>query len=258
MARIFEDGFESGDTSKWDAETTTRGTLEVVNKPYAGSKGLKCATQSTNQAANARVEKNINVDELWARAYYWIDETLPLTADNDRFYIIRLQTATEKYINAGIVRVSGATKWVIIGSEPFSYWTGGTQLGTEVTQKSEWVCVELHAKVNNSEGEIELYINGERVAYNEGDASEIDSITSVMFGMTGKAMTGSDHPSATEYPVTLYVDQCVVADSYIGTEVPPPPTVAEQISTMINTMMSLLMVVLIIRMMSSMLKTVKK
>jgi len=257
MARIFEDGFESGDTSKWDAETTTLGTLEVVNKPYAGSKGLKCATQPTNQTANARVEKNISADELWARAYFWIDETLPLTVDYDRFYIIRLQTATEKYIDAGIVRVSGATKWAIIGSEPFDIWDG-TQLGTEVTQKSEWVCVELHAKVNNSEGAVELYINDQKVAYMDADASAIDGITSVMFGMTGKATTESAPPSATEYPVTLYVDQCVVADSYIGAEVPPPPPLSEQINEMMNTMISLMMVVLIIRMMSSMLKGLKK
>jgi hypothetical protein len=255
MPRIFEDGFESGDTTAFDGVDLSNATAEVVDtKAFKGKYSLKCVMPATGDNANARVVKNISKDEVYVRAYFWIERQMPPDND-DRYALIRIIEASGNYAATfQIYKTGGVPRWKITGKATTGFAAG--KLGSAVPTEPQWICLEAHVR-RGTDGLMELYVNGVKDIEYTGDASGIETLTQVQVGIAAKSGTTSAPPAPSSYDLEIYTDDMVIADEYIGLYTPPPPTLAETITEMMNSMISILMTVLVMRMMFSMLKSMK-
>jgi len=218
MARLFEDGFDSGDFSLWTAQENVQGinTIEL-QLPHTGLYAGRFYTNPTTLAAYSRVVKDITPDvDIYARAYVNIQKGLPLLAAGDRFYLIRFEDASHAYLaTVGIRRTTNnEDKWLLIGKSgtPFA----PAVYGSIVPATPTWVCLELHVRIATA-GAIEVYVDGVKIIEVLGDTTSFAGIASVAFGITTKSATAST------FDVDVIVDDCVIAQEYIGTSVTPPP-----------------------------------
>ena len=172
---IFQDGFESGSTSRWSSTRTTyRDIVSVTNNiPYSGSYNARFYTSgSASGRENAYLRKSINAaPDVYASAQFRIVGNVTVSRilhdNDDRFYLLRLtnERGTDLAL-AGIKRENGVNKWVL-----FAGTQGKTSSAIPVST-DRWYDVKLHwDSVNNI---AELYVDGNKllsITATRGDTS---------------------------------------------------------------------------------------
>lgn len=213
---IFADGFESGNFSKWDGASQSNGTSSVVpvpakanTLPFLGTHVAEFKFASTSGAGYAYVYKNVNSSEIYARAYFYIGQGLPLPANNDRFYLIEFNDPTTYMGVLGIRKVNGTARWVLVGKAGTSF--GYAKYGSALPSTPQWICVELHLKVGTN-GVLQSFINGKLDIQMSGNNSAWGNIKRIMFGIPIK-MGPPNAPS--NYAIDAYLDQCIIATVYV-------------------------------------------
>jgi len=216
MSPIFADGFESGSFSRWSGVAESNGTASVVSVPvsvdtlaFLGSRVAEFNFASTSGGGYAYVYENVNSSEIFARAYFYVGQGLPLPAVNDRFYLVEFSDAAGYLGVLGIKDVNGTDRWVLVGKAGSSF--SGPVLGSALPSTPQWVCVELHLKVG-ANGVLQSFINGKLDIQMSGNNSAWGNISRVMFGVPIK-MGPPNAPS--DYAVNVYLDQCVIATVYV-------------------------------------------
>lgn len=218
MPKIFETGFESGDLSDFDEVTQNLGFATVEQFPYSGVYSGKFTIDPTLVYAYVRAYKYLNMPVVFARGLFYISQGLPLPADNDRFYFIRIHNAAGLYVaTVGLRRSEGnPTRWVIAGG----YLENGEQRFYEVYGLSappnagEWICIELvYDSINNL---VELYINGKLEISIAMNFTETGNANAVAFGITAKPGQTDSPPSNSLYTVEVFADEIAIGNTYIG------------------------------------------
>ena len=115
MTVIFEDGFETGDTSLWDITDSTAGdTVAASQEKYVrGTWSLKCTTNGDGGTEYARVRLTMaGMAELYCRAYVYV-KTNGIDAATDNMVFIRFREATSAttVAAAGWYNDGGTLKW---------------------------------------------------------------------------------------------------------------------------------------------------
>jgi hypothetical protein len=208
---LFQDDFESGDFRVWNGTYSSSGSTVVeAGNAYEGSyhgsfntdavvSGVNCAYSYVDLAS---------VSEVYARAYYYIVDGLPLDDNGDRFGLIAFEVGGQLQTTFRIYRSDGVDKFNIIGYNG----TGTVQKSADGVLPTEgrWYCLEFYIKVHSSRGEYRCWINGvERITITDLDTSRFGSgVTRVLFGLTSSVNV--------QHPVNVYGDCVVVSTRYVG------------------------------------------
>jgi hypothetical protein len=193
-AKLFEDGFESGDFSKWSV--LAGGSVTSGEAHHGTYKAVFSSGYVQAQFAP--------VDHCFMRAYVMF-KTFPANGTDCTVFGIWKSTSPNRYMaEVRVTNVSGIVKWRM------RYYDNGTYYYVNSEQQNPvldtWYCVEVEAKSNTLTGaESRIYVNG----------NELTDIT-----QTGKS---NDYPINQCYiwvnnGLTIWYDCVVVNSAYIGPE----------------------------------------
>lgn len=225
MTRFFEDGFE-GNLQNWSTYTAILGSVEIRPFPFRGEYSGYFVTQPTLEEALAHVAKTVTADNIYVRAYFYIQQGVAAMQANDRFYLICLiGTDNQNTALIGIRREgTQAPKWVLWRRKE-KLVTGGFAGGhiygaSPIDLTPQWFCLEVH--YSKLTGEYQVYVNGNLEITDIVDSSQHPSIGRVEVGIRKTGATGTAYDPTGQYIIEVFGDQVVFADTYIGSELPPP------------------------------------
>ncbi|MBS7634464.1 heparin lyase I family protein [Candidatus Bathyarchaeota archaeon] len=215
-SRIFSDGFESGSFNAWSGTAVTSGETATVvtSRRHHGSYSAKFTTNGGGAASstseNAYVYKSIDVDEVYVRGYFYIENGLPLSDNNDRFYFLRLYGSSIAIAYAGIRKINGADKWTVyLRTDKGGSWTDA--VSGPLPQVGKWYCIEIHWKKDPSNGLMELYVDGVKII-------SVTNVNTAPYGNAKRLDFGIVNAVGVQKSLTVYGDCLVIAKTPIGTE----------------------------------------
>ena len=213
---VFEDGFESGDFSRWSGTITvgtgSACTVETLH-PFSGDYNGRFYTPNSEGTTN-RAYAYYNIPgqpmELYARAYVYIASGLSgLTETDDRFSVLGLFLDGSWTLNGlAIARYSDGSIRFQMRYLRDNYYLAAAWLLTLTPEENRWYCFELYAKLHSSEGVYRLYIDGSLVLERTGLNNNFAGINIVRAGISFSIDVDGE--------VLVYVDDVVVSTSYIG------------------------------------------
>lgn len=201
--QILNDGFESGDFSRWTDTNVWNGTLSVVTE--AKHQGVYSAKAVKNAGVSGQQysSKNFTAQPtVFLRAYFRF-------ADPHSSYAELMSTWGADW--------NWLTYVALVGSPSSSVWrlyyhNGASELSVNsspfVLDPNKWYSVELKTVVHGSEGEARLYIDGVEVAgVTNIDSDEHGNIIVVAAGLFW---------SGDSKAMTWYYDDVIVSDVRTG------------------------------------------
>lgn len=199
--RLFCDGFESGDTSRWDAEDTGgAGSITVVSDTvYMGERALRVQGDPGSGYAGAwkSVFSPSGETDQWLRAYWYLP-----AADGFGAEVSSMAASGFTY---DIVVAANST-----GSNFHTHgWPVNSRVDiTRVVPADTWTCIELHVHFDSTAGTIALYFDDELVAEATGRDTTVPSALPVITaGFGWKSTTATN---------VVYVDEIVADTARIG------------------------------------------
>lgn len=222
---VFEDGFESGDTSEWTSTTTTGTTISVVDTDkHCGTYSAKIINFDAVDD-KGRFEKDLgNYAEIYMRMYFKFD----VAPDGDgRIHLIEAKDADNNTIHFFLNLHKDATnyRWQIY------LWEGGTEGGFEIYYSSyftfnadTWYCIEGGYKIHASDGFGKVWADGNLVI----DQTGKDTTTEDQTHTNQLVLEIRRRDNAESSNRTIHLDCVVVDSSYIGPEsANTAPTIGE-------------------------------
>jgi hypothetical protein len=192
---------------------TTAGNKAVISNlnPYQGTYHAGFQTSSIPSGVNyaySYLDLVTPVSEVYARAYFYIANGLPLNDDEDRVGLIGLEVNGQLQTTLRIYRSGGIDRFNIAGLNGSSSISKSTDNVYPVEGK--WYCLELYIKVHGSTGEYRAWINGvEQITItNVNTALYGSGVTRVRFGLT--------YTSNVQHTVQVACDSVVVSTGPIG------------------------------------------
>jgi hypothetical protein len=205
-AKIFDDGFETGDFSKW---TVKSGGFVTSGDAHHGT--YKAVLNVSGQYDQA---KFTSVDHCFFRAYVMF-KSFP--ANGTETTILGVYNTSSIYMSeARVANVNGTLKWKL------RYYDNGAQY-TAVSEQQKpvlntWYCVEVEGKSNSTTAaESRIYIDGTELT----DVSQTAKNNNYLINCAYIWMNGA---------VTLWYDCVVVDTAYIGPEADNVPPVFSAIT----------------------------
>jgi len=199
---IFQDGFESGDTSLWTGEDKNATvTVDGVN-PYSGSFAMKIVKSAANHYAAVYKDLGVAQDELYGRVYVYWDNN---PTNNTEIRFTGYKASGSSFVTAGLRNSGGTIQWYVkyLKNSATVYDTYN-----ETPSTSTWYYLELYAKIDGAAGAIALSRNGTEIISDSGfdnnDHGNIDLYK-----------VGADYETSA-YTVTSYTDCAVLSDAAIG------------------------------------------
>jgi hypothetical protein len=210
---LFEDGFESGNFSVWDGTYTTSNDYSTVASiyPYEGTYHSCFETHATPSGVKYAYCYRIlspTVSEVYARAYFYIEDGLPLDDNDDRFGLISFEVGGQSQCTFRVRRSGGVDKFDVIGYDGISTVSKSTDAVYPV--EGQWYCIEFYIKVHSSTGEYRAWINGvEQITMTNLDTTRYGTgVSLVRFGLT--------YTANVQHSVIVYCDSVVISTRYIG------------------------------------------
>jgi fibronectin type 3 domain-containing protein len=207
LRQIFNDGFESDDFSRWSGIFQSNGTISVQSiDPQFGTYHSQFVSDATNWDGYGGSYFNIPTTQtsLYFRAYYKFD-SLP-SANGREYKFSRMHSPqTWEFVSVSLRRENDTYFWRLrfkgnfVDSPPFT------------PQTNTWYSIELYAKVNTSEGEARLWVDGELKAFLSADASADTRISRV------DAWVYKNEAPAQK---TFRIDSAIISTIYIGPGTP--------------------------------------
>jgi len=210
---IFEDEFESGDYSAWTGVSTTTGDNASVTalNPYTDRYASQFQTDAIASGTKyAYCYKSLSsaFTDVYARAYFYIADGLPLDDNDDRFGLIGFEVGSQLQCTLRVRRSGGVDKFNIVGLNG----TGSVSKDSDAVFPVEerWFCIEFFIRVHSTIGEYRAWINGvERITITNIDTTRHgDGVSHVRFGLTSTINV--------QHRVEVYCDSAVIATSYVG------------------------------------------
>jgi hypothetical protein len=207
----FSDGFETGDTTKWDAAIQTNGIISVEGlNPRFGTKHLRCVSNAGTGQKRVFVQKFITAGNIkHIRAYIYIAPSVVGSAERVTFMALYPSGAPTNYI---------ATV-TLLGTKLVSYFrnAGKYAYADSALELSHgaYHCLELGVKVGAGDGELHVWLDGTEVI-------TLLNLSNSEFGSVLEARAGISFTEAVESQ-TVDMDEVAIGDSYIGPVLPPKP-----------------------------------
>ena len=213
LPNLFEDGFESGDFSKWNGTSLTSGETATIVSTLAHH-GTYSARFTTNgggatERAYSYVNSGLNPQtELYVRGYFNIESGLPMLDTDDRFnFFSFLNSSSATIASAGVRRIGTSDVWSITG-------VAGTWNANTGPSSNQWYCIEFYIKIGAPNGALTMWIDGQVVLNQTGlNMATPISITQLRSGLV--------FVSNINAMVTVYSDCIAISNNYIGLEESP-------------------------------------
>lgn len=192
------DNFDDGLFNRWDYKLDTYGVLSQSTSPVRSGGSLHAATTRADLESQARwcasvLDKQKSGD-IWLRYYNYLPSSVVITSHFSSGVISELQ---EPYWG---VWTAVQSNRVDIGTSFDSFYQGD-----QAFPRDRWVCVELHIKVDPTAGQLELFLDGTRVAYSPNPLNTVPAM-----GYTN-AEVGIHYAETTQGPVEVYTEDVVLA-----------------------------------------------
>jgi hypothetical protein len=195
-AKIFEDGFETGDFSKW---TVKNGGYVTSGDAHHGT--YKAVLNASSQYDQARFT---NIDHCFFRAYVMF-KSFPTTGLETP--ILGVYNTSGIYMaEARVGNFAGTLKWRLRFYNGTTHYTVTSEQQKPVLDT--WYCVEVEGKSNTTTGaESRIYINGNELT----DVSQTGKNNNYLINCAyiWESVTGG---------VTQWYDDVIVGAGYIGPE----------------------------------------
>lgn len=210
---LFNDGFESGNFNAWNGTQTTSSDQAVIAStlPYDGVYHARFQTNSITSGtkyAFSYVTITPAISEVYARAYFYIADGLPLNDNEDRFGLVGFEVGGQLQCTFRVYRSGGTDRFNIVGLNG----AGTVQKSTDAIYPTEgqWFCIEFYIKIHNTEGEYRAWINGvEQLTLTNLDTTHYGTnVSLVRIGFTATINV--------QHPINLYCDAVVLSTRYIG------------------------------------------
>ena len=210
---LFNDGFESGNFNAWNGtQTTTDDSATVISlNPYDGAYNAQYQTNavaSGTKYAYSYVSLATPITEVYARAYFYIADGLPLDDNDDRFGLIAFEVNGQLQCTFRVHRSGGTDKFNIIGLNS----TSTVQESTDAIYPAEgqWYCLEFYIKVHSTQGEYRAWINGvEQITITNLDTTCYGKgVNRIRIGLTSTINV--------QHTVIVYCDAVAVSTRPIG------------------------------------------
>ena len=210
---LFSDGFESGDHTAWNGIYTTIGDNATVawTNPYDGRYHGRFQTGPIGPGVkNAYYYKTLSAapSEVYARAYFYIGDGLPLDDNNDRFGLVGFEVEGGLTATFRVYRSGGVDRFNIVGLSG----TGTVQKSTDAVYlvEGQWYCLEFYIKVHSTKGEYRAWIDGvERITITNLNTMRYGAgVSQVRFGLTSTV--------SVQHDVEVCTDSAVISTSYVG------------------------------------------
>ena len=217
---LFTDGFESGNTDIYNSVTVADGNVattssDVVNNGVYAFKTI-FGGGSSNQ--NSRLNKNVDSsDDVYARAYFYLDDEFDLASSDQRFDILMLREGTGDRRARVSLSQADSGEFYLTGrlEEPFATIYEGTP--GEI-QRGEWFSIEVRYKGNDaSGGGVEFWLNNVSLASNYSYNTNGLRVDRVEIGASSSGQTEPTEGSV------LYIDDIKVDTAPVGNFVPAGP-----------------------------------
>jgi len=207
-AVIFEDGFETGDFSAWTGTIVSAGqniSVESLN-PHHGLYNAKVTMVNAGLGYKAYCYKDLGITYplIFERLYVKFD-TISYDPGSNCHVLALGQTEITDRVAAGVADDAGVDKWWL--QHAGDGWAPhfGSPVSTGI-----WYAVEI--EYDYAAGVIKLYVNGSADITLTGQTTYSD----IRWAKAGVVYSGPGNSCV------YFVDCVVVADEYIGPEVPPP------------------------------------
>ena len=201
----FSDGFETGDTSKWNGtETTNGGAVTVLSAAaHSGSYGCRASSSGETNCVAETYEK-LSATALYERAFFKLNTLLP-TAGQVIMLLEFINGSNYNTIAAVGLGVNLGVSTIFLqiadgASYDYDIYNYTLQIGT-------WYCLELYLDVALL-GSASVWLGGAQIITTSGiDTSQQGAIGQCEFGVPYSSVTSA---------FTLDYDDCVISSSYIG------------------------------------------
>jgi hypothetical protein len=144
--RVFSDGFESGDLSRWTSSTGLRAQQEDVS---SGAWAARATSSGT--AAYASKQLPTSYSELHTQI-----RVKPLSHGANTVILQRLATGT----GASILRLFLTSAGTLAYRNDV---TGATTTSSSVVGQGSWHTLQVHAVVNDAASQVEVWLDGARI-----------------------------------------------------------------------------------------------
>jgi len=197
----FSDSFETGDFSAWTGTSVTPDeTANVVNTTsYEGNFSARFASNGTGGFEAAYCYKSVSAsNDLYASGYFYISQS-GITANDDRFYLIKFLAGNVSVAYAGWRRVGGVDIWELTLREAAG-WRSAYSTSSPAT--NSWYKLELNWTKDATKGQSGLYVNGTQMcSLQNQNTAAFGDVTQVRYGLA--EIYNSDQ-------TTVYVDSCQI------------------------------------------------
>ena len=199
--RLFCDGFESGDTSRWDGEQTGgAGSITVVDDPvYMGDSALRVQGNpgSGRTYAWKAVFPTSGSTDQWLRGYYYFPGSNGFGAE------VNAMSDTDHTYDVVVAVNRSSTNFHTHS------WPTDTRADWDMgIAEDTWRCIELHVHLDATEGAFELFVDDVLVA------EAMDRVNTVPRGLSN-ILAGFGWKDSASTNV-VYVDEVVADDERIG------------------------------------------
>jgi fibronectin type 3 domain-containing protein len=191
---IFSDGFESGDLTRWSSD----GGLAIrQSDPFSGAWVARAT--STGQATFAYTNLRVSEPELYYQLRFKV-----ISQGSGTVTLLKLKTGT----GAQIIRLFLSTTGKLATRNDV---TGVSTTSSAGVAAGRWHTAQMHVLVNDTEGKVEVWLNGVKIDALSGTAS---------LGTTpiGRVQLGDD---ATGRSYDLRFDEAVTDTQAIPDRTPP-------------------------------------
>lgn len=188
MPILFQDDFESGDTSKWNTISGSPTVQSTVK--HHGNYALQV---STIGGEDIYVRKNVSVgDTIFARCYVQWDS---LDAGANTRCLFLYVDGTPKMILQAF-----STGWEIYNG------IGWQARIVETVNANQWYCLEFKYVTSTTVGECVFFVDDQKKAEYTGLNTGSSNINNVRIGTSLSAAKAN----------TMYADDAIIADTFIG------------------------------------------
>ena len=215
MAILFEDGFETGDLSKWDGVIETNGTVAIGERAtpddVLGRYFLIGDISAGGSNYRACVTKAVSVALVHARAYVSVEQGVPENG------LTLISTVCANGMTPGVIRarnIDGVDQLEVAYQDSTGgYHSVAFSPPTNLVPGTTYL-LELMVKPGAGDGEIRAWVGENEVVTLTGLDMNHGLVTELRFGAVVLLGTGG---------AIVYADACAIGDSYIGPAEPTGP-----------------------------------
>jgi hypothetical protein len=179
---LFSDGFESGSFGNWTGTARSSGETSAVTSenPYEGTYSARFTSNGGGGYETAYCYDATSAAELYARGYFFVSQS-GIADNSDYISLIVFRAGSTNVAWASWSMNNGVIKWKLLIRSGTGY---ASAYSASIPTTNTWYAVELHLKVDSTQGLGELWVDGTLVCSITGrNTASYGNVSMVRFGL---------------------------------------------------------------------------